>query len=303
MKWRKLLMFDGNNLVMRMAASPGLSKMSYHGEPTGAIHGAVKAVLSKIDAYKPDEVAVAFDGLGASAKKRQIYSGFKADRGPMLDSVFGQIEYTRNLLRAAGIFVFHEPGHDADDVIGCIASIPGRSVLLQSNDKDFCQLVNRRTAIIRPDGSLDTLIYKQDVIDRYGIPPSRFAEYLALVGDSVDGIPGLQGCGPKNAVNILREYRSLTEFLEDPPQKWRKAVKKQRKELPAFLALTRINKHVLSEEKLSSIIPRLTPGAYSKQLPTLLAGKNLKSLAAWFAAHPGSVIDKKGGIFDAISAD
>lgn len=279
---KKLFLVDGNNLLFRMALSPGLSKMSYQGQATGGVHGAIKSILSYIDKYKPDEVCVVFDGHGARAKKQEIYSGYKANRGCMVDAIFNQVEITINILRAAGIFVFHEPLQEADDVIGALSSLPDRQVLILSNDKDFSQLCSARIALIRPLAGNDEIVYNINVKSKYGIPPKRFAEYLALVGDNVDGIPGLRKCGPKNAIEILQKHASFEDFLAFPG-KWENSVKK--KELRAFLKLTTINRSCLRKNTLSSIAKRLVPGKYAPELWDLLQAKGLRALTAAFKAR------------------
>lgn len=292
---KRLLLVDGNNLVMRYAAVPGLNKMSFSNEPTGGIHGAVLNILQDISTLKPDEVAIVFDGLGAAEKKRKIYAGYKASRGPMLDSMLGQIEATRNVLRAAGLFVFHEAGFDADDVIGTLAANFERSVLIKSNDKDFFQLVNNRISVLRP--KMD--VWDKRKVKRRIIAPKRFAEYLALCGDSVDGIPGLAGCGPVTALTLLAEY-SWEELLKRPPIKWAAEIKAQRKDLEAFLRLTRIDCKCLSETHLRRIEPRLVPGKYSASLIPLLRSKNLRTLESWFKTHQHGVLSSSGTIFDVL---
>ena len=294
---KKLLLVDGNNLVMRYAYSPGLDKMTNKkGEPTGGIHGAVKSILQDIDDLKPDEVAVVFDGLGASKKKREIYSGYKATRGPMLDSMFGQIETARNIFRAAGIFVFHEPTFDADDVIGALAHNYERSVLIKSHDKDFFQLTSPRVSIMRP--KMDIWTWKR--VRNEIVHPKRFAEYLALVGDSVDGIPGLHGCGPVMALKLLEEHKDWNSLFTRNDAIGVK-LRAQKKELNQFLSLTRIDVKCLNAVKLKSIEKRLTPKAYdTKVLHQLLQSNSLRSLESWFQTHRGNVLSQKGTIFDAV---
>lgn len=292
---QKLLIVDGNNLVMRYAATPGLDKMSHAGEPTGGVHGAIKNIIQDIETIKPTHIAVAFDGLGASKEKRKIYPGYKAHRGPMLDSMVGQIEAARNILRAAGIFVYHEPKMDADDVIGTLANSFEMSVLIKSNDKDFFQLVNERISVLRPN--MDIWTWRR--VKKEILHPKKFASYLALCGDAVDGIPGLLGCGPKSALDILSK-QTFSEFLNNPPEKWAARVNAQYNELKAFKKLTTISKDCLPPARLKQIEPLLEPRKYSKELFPLLRSKNLRSLETWFNSHRPSVLQKGNSIFEAI---
>ncbi len=290
---KRLLLVDGNNLVMRYASVPMFQRFTYKGEPTGAIHGSVKGIIDAWDKYKPDEIAVIFDGEGAKEIKRKIYSGYKANRVKQTDSIAGQMEYTRAVLKTAGIYVYHQMSKDADDVIGSFSRLK-RNVLIMSNDKDFSSLVSTRVCLIQKD-----IVKVNDVVNRYQVHPKRFAEYLALVGDSVDGIPGLTGCGPKNAVMILEYCKTWEDVLNNPPDAWKERIKKQRALLKKFYRLCIINKEAVDKDTIKRSIPLLTPQPISKDLFQLLQLRGLKALETIFRGRRSLAIEN--GILNSLN--
>jgi 5'-3' exonuclease len=150
----KLMIWDGNNHFRRCAGNKGLVRLTFKGKPTGAIHGTIKRILTDIQAFKPTECVVVFDGAGARVEKQKVYEGYKAHRTSGMDeSLHYQMNVTRDILRAAGICVLQKPGVDADDAIGALASLKHRSILVNSNDKDFLSLVNDWCSQIRDRGN------------------------------------------------------------------------------------------------------------------------------------------------------
>lgn len=298
---RKLLIFDGNNLVRRMAGVKAFQRLSYKGQPTGIIHASVSAILKDIDASQPDEVAVIFDGLGARDKKQQVYDGYKANRGPMQDVVAGQMQVTKEILRAAGLYCFQEPGMDADDVIGTLSrmsfSVPviqPRSVLIRSNDKDFGQLCDAITAQWKPNGEI---WYNEDVRREFRLwKASYIADYLAIVGDGVDGIPGLPNIGPKTAMPWLEQYGNVEGLLANYEGPKREFLDEHADQLRKYLKLTRINTRVLSPAALKEIEPLLVPQRYNKRLWQLLHQHGLWNIMNRLKLST-SVLADKGGIF------
>ena len=296
----KLMIWDGNNHFRRCAGNKGLMRLTFKGKPTGAIHGTIKRILTDIQAFKPTECAVVFDGAGARVEKQKVYEGYKAHRTNGMDeSLHYQMNVTRDILRAAGICVLQKPGVDADDAIGALASLKHRSILVNSNDKDFLSLVNDWCSQIRDRGNGPEVWTAASVRDHYGIEPHQIPDYLALCGDGVDGIPGLSGCGPVNAGELLREWGSLREIVVNRKQipKWNKKLAKQRDELKAFLQLTTLDTSVISDAAMQNIIPRLKPGKYSPELTTLCETHGLHWLLKWFLAHRPSVVSSTRGLW------
>lgn len=300
-RYRKLMTWDGNNVFRRCAGNKGLARLTFKGKPTGAIHGTVKEIITDIQQFKPDECVVVFDGQGARAGKQEIYAGYKAHRMSSMDEVlYNQMQITIQILRAAGICVLHKGGVDGDDVLGALVKkVPDRVFLVKSNDKDMLQLVGDNCNQIRNLGSGPEIWTADTVLEKYGIVPALIPDYLALCGDGIDGIPGLPGCGPVNARELLQEWGSLKEIVlnrKDIP-KWRKKLTAERDNLKKFLQLTRLDTSVISDSALQTMMPRFTPGKYSPELGNLLELHGLKWLRTWFGAHKPTVVSSTKGLW------
>ncbi|MBT8421042.1 MAG: DNA polymerase I, partial [Gammaproteobacteria bacterium] len=202
-----LVLVDGSSYLYRaFHAMPALS--TSRGEPTGAVYGVVN-MLRRILTDAPDYLAVVFDAKGKTFRE-DIYADYKANRPSMPEALQQQIEPLHALVAALGVPIINVPGVEADDVIGTLASqarAAGLSVLISSGDKDFTQLVGDDVILANTmDGNhLDP----KGVEDKFGVPPSLIVDYLALVGDAVDNVPGVPKVGPKTAVNWLRAHGSL----------------------------------------------------------------------------------------------
>lgn len=288
-------------MFRRQAANPKLARLSYRGQTTGAIHGTVKSILSDLVTYKPDGIVVVFDGKGARAEKQKIYAGFKANRmSSMTDDLHQQLLITVDILRHAGILVMHKPGVDADDVIGALASIDGWMKLIRSNDKDFFSTLGPTCRQLRMTDAGDVVWTAAKLIKEWGIKPSQVPDYLALKGDGVDGIPGLRNCGSVGAVKLLAEYGCLKNIVQrraELPEKLRKQVEAQKDELRTFLHLTRLDKSVVSAKAMTTLLPRLKPSPYSKELLDLCQSNGLQWLSTWFSAHSPTVLSQTAGVF------
>ena len=295
------MIWDGNNLFRRNAGNKGLANLKFNGRTTGAIHGTIKSIVTDIQTYKPDECAVVFDGNGAKSRKQRIYAGYKANRSSSMDDdLQQQLNITIDILRAAGICTLQKAGIDADDAIGALASIPKRSVLIMSADKDFLQLVSPTCSQIRIRGEGPELWTEQTVKDKMQVYPSQISDYLALCGDAVDGIPGLRGCGPKNAIQLLKDWDCLEKIIRhyyELPPKWKYAVEIQRDELRTFHRLTKLDTSVISATAMASIIPRLTPQKYSNDLSKHCEMNGLVWLQKWFLSHRPLVTASPRGLW------
>jgi DNA polymerase I len=207
-----LVLVDGSSYVYRaFHALPPLSNS--RGEPTGAVHGVLNMLLKFLKEYQPKRIAVVFDASGKTFRD-DLFAEYKAHRAPMPNDLRSQIEPLLTILRAQGVPLLREEGVEADDVIGtlaCRAAREGRSVLISTSDKDMAQLV---------DGSI-TLIntMSNSVLDRAGVKakfdvyPEQIIDYLALVGDSSDNIPGIEKVGPKTAAKWLAQYGTLDNLV------------------------------------------------------------------------------------------
>lgn len=207
-----LILVDGSSYLYRaFHALPPLLTRS--GQPTGAIKGVINMLQKLVKTYGPTHIAVVFDAPGGTFRDA-IYPEYKANRPPMPDDLRLQIEPLHALVRALGLPLLCEPGVEADDVIGTLAqraAAAGMNVLISTGDKDIAQLVNERITLINTMN--DTILDRDAVIAKFGVPPERIVDYLALVGDSVDNIPGVYGVGPKTAAKWLQEYGSLDALM------------------------------------------------------------------------------------------
>lgn len=298
---KKLLIVDGNNVFRRQAANPKLARLTFKGQTTGAIHGTVKSILSDITTYRPDGVVVVFDGQGARAEKQKQYAGYKANRmSSMTDDLHQQMVITIDILKHAGILVMQKAGVDADDVIGALATIPGWTKLIRSNDKDFFSTLGPTCRQIRMTDSGDVIWTAAKLLAEWGIKPSQVPDYLALKGDGIDGIPGLKNCGSVGAVKLLKQYKCLKNIVQqraELPDKLRKQVEEQKSELRTFLRLTRLDTTVVTAKAMATIVPRLKPSPYSKGLLDLCQRNGLQWLSTWFTAHSPTVVSQTAGVF------
>lgn len=203
-----LVLVDGSSYLFRaFHAMPSLTNSE--GSPTGAIFGVVN-MLRRLRADHPSEgFAVVFDAPGKTFRD-EWYPEYKANRPPMPDELRAQIEPLHRLIRALGLPLLAVPGVEADDVIGTLAERArnrGYRVVISTTDKDLAQLVDERVALVNTmDG---TVLDEAGVKAKFGVPPERMVDYLTLVGDSVDNVPGVAKVGPKTAVKWLDAYGSL----------------------------------------------------------------------------------------------
>ena len=203
-----IVLVDGSSYLFRAYhAMPSLTTSD--GEPTGAIRGVVN-MLRRLRADYPSEYfAVIFDAPGKTFRD-DWYPEYKANRPPMPDELRAQIEPLHRIVRALGLPLLCIPGVEADDVIGTLAERAGASgcrVVISTNDKDMAQLVDERIILVNTMD--DSVLDEAGVEARFGVPPGRIVDYLTLVGDSVDNVPGVPKVGPKTAVKWLAAYGSL----------------------------------------------------------------------------------------------
>ncbi|MFZ5561514.1 MAG: DNA polymerase I [Pseudomonadota bacterium] len=207
-----LILVDGSSYLYRaFHALPPLATRD--GRPTGAVKGVVNMLQKLIKTYGPTHIAVVFDASGPTFRD-DIYPEYKAHRPPMPDDLRGQVEPLHALIRAMGLPLLCESGVEADDVIGTLArqaAQAGVPVLISTGDKDIAQLVDAHITLVNT--MTDTVLDREGVIAKFGVPPECIIDYLALVGDSVDNIPGVPGVGPKTAAKWLQEFGSLDALL------------------------------------------------------------------------------------------
>jgi DNA polymerase-1 len=247
----KWLLVDGFNLAYRcFYALPELTRPD--GFPTGALHGWVKSLWKLIDQEKPDSTLVFFD-LGESAERVALHAEYKAQRKPMPDPLRQQIDPIKSLTRAMGLAGIEVEGVESDDLLASEAvalARAGHEIVIVSADKDFAQVVSEKIRIMLPPPSANPklgwrLMDAAGVQEKFGVPPEKIADYLALVGDTSDNIPGLDGVGPKTASKWLAEFGSLEGVIahaaDVKPDRFRDAVASQADRLRLNLKLTTLN--------------------------------------------------------------
>ncbi|TDQ56531.1 DNA polymerase I [Mesocricetibacter intestinalis] len=206
-----LVLVDGSSYLYRaFHAFPPLSNAL--GEPTGAMYGVLNMLKSLINQVQPTHIAVVFDAKGKTFRD-EMFEQYKSHRPPMPDDLRKQILPLHEIIRALGIPLLSVEGVEADDVIGTLArqaSAQGRKVLISTGDKDMAQLVNDDIMLINTMNN--SLLDRQGVIDKYGIPPELIIDYLALMGDSSDNIPGVSGVGEKTALGLLQGIGSMEQI-------------------------------------------------------------------------------------------
>ncbi len=209
-----LILVDGSSYLYRaFHALPALT--TSNGQPTGAVRGVVSMIKKLLREYQPTHMAVVFDAKGKTFRD-DLYPEYKATRPPMPDELAQQIEPLHNMIRALGIPVIVEEGVEADDVIGTLAKQAreqGFDVLISTGDKDMAQLVDDHITLI--DTMTDRTLDPAGVVEKFGVPPERIVDYLTLVGDTSDNIPGVDKVGPKTAVKWLEKYGSLQGVIDN----------------------------------------------------------------------------------------
>ena len=214
---KPLILVDGSSYLYRaFHALPPLSNS--RGEPTGAVLGVTNMLRRLLDQYQPEHIAVVFDAKGPTFRD-ELFEDYKAHRPPMPDDLVAQIEPLHDFVRAMGLPLLSVSGVEADDVIGTLArqaSAAGMAVLISTGDKDMAQLVDPNITLINT--MTNTVMDRQGVIDKFGVPPERIIDYLALIGDTSDNIPGVPKVGPKTAVKWLSEYGSLDDIVAHAPE-------------------------------------------------------------------------------------
>lgn len=206
-----LILIDGSSYLYRaFHAYPGT--MSNGEIPTNAVYGVVNMLRSMMRQFSSDRIAVIFDAKGKTFRD-DMYPDYKANRPPMPDDLRCQIEPLHNVIRAMGLPLISIPGVEADDVIGTLASQAskaGMPVLISTGDKDMAQLVDENITLINT--MTNVVMDREGVVEKFGIPPELIIDYLALMGDKVDNIPGVPGVGDKTATALLQGIGGLDKL-------------------------------------------------------------------------------------------
>jgi len=205
---KKVVLIDGSSYLYRaFYALPSLT--SPEGKPTGAIYGFIRMLSKLLSEFQPQYIAAAFDKPGKTFRHEK-YQEYKATRKETPDDLKQQIPAVKEVIKLFGIKVLEKEGFEADDIIATLskqAKEKGYEVYIITPDKDFMQLVQEKVYVYNPVS--EKLFDKNAVLEKYGVLPDQFVEYLAIVGDSVDNIKGVKGVGPKTASKLLSQFHTI----------------------------------------------------------------------------------------------
>ena len=232
-----LYLLDGSSYVFRAYYAVRQDFTSPSGFPTNAVFGFSNMLKKFLADFDPAYFGVVFDSKTDTFRK-EIYPEYKANRGAPPEDLSVQIEKIMELTAVMGIRVVQREGFEADDLMATVAKAEekrGGEVVLVTADKDFCQIMSDRITLF--DTGKDKKTGARGVVEKYGVPPESFVDYLALVGDSSDNIPGVEGVGPVAAAKLLGKYGSLEEIYKNTAElkgKQRERVERDREK--AFLS-------------------------------------------------------------------
>jgi DNA polymerase-1 len=213
---KKIFILDAVNFLFRSyyAIAPMTNSK---GESTHALYGFIRSIVKILSEFSPDYVVAVFDGPDNKKSRTDLYKEYKSHRKGMPEDLFPQWEKALEFCKLAGIPFLSVSGVEADDVIGCVtkwASFHSLESFICTSDKDLCQLVSDHVFVIH--AHKDNLLIDADKVQElFGVAPSQIVDYLALIGDASDNIPGVEGIGPKTASALLQEYGSLEEIFKN----------------------------------------------------------------------------------------
>jgi DNA polymerase-1 len=223
---QKLLLIDGNAMIHRAYhALPPLTNLKK--EPVQAVYGFFSMLLNVLVDQKPTHLVVCFD-MGKPTIRQTMFAGYHVHRPELADEFVNQIVIIHELLEKMKVAVFELAGYEGDDLIGTIAreavEKKHEEVIILTGDRDMLQLVNKHVKVLMPlVGISKTVLFDEKAVEeKYGVKPSQFVDYKALIGDASDGYPGVTGIGPKTAATLLQKYETfenLYQKIEELPEK------------------------------------------------------------------------------------
>ncbi|MEK7238457.1 MAG: 5'-3' exonuclease H3TH domain-containing protein, partial [Nitrospirota bacterium] len=254
-----LYLIDGNSYIYRaFYAIKGLSNAS--GFPTNAIFGFTNMLLKVLREKKPDYFAIVFDSP-VPTERHKIYEAYKVHRPSMPDELKLQIQPIKEIINAFNISNIEIEGYEADDVLGTIAKKAekeGLDVYIITSDKDINQILSPK--IKTYDTMKDKITEEKDVVERFGVEPSRFPEIIALMGDASDNIPGVHGIGEKTAVSLLKEFGSIDNIIQNHSRikkpKLKEAISENIENIKLSLKLATIDTNVPLEISIEEFKPK-----------------------------------------------
>jgi 5'-3' exonuclease len=211
-----LYLIDASVFIFRAYYSVPIGVADADGNPVNAVHGFARFLGDLLERESPRRIAVAFDESLEQSYRNEIYPSYKANREPAPPELKRQFGLCRQVVSALGIAAFASPRYEADDIIGTLAfreRAAGRCVTIVSRDKDLTQLIGAGDTYW--DAVADVRYRHGDIEERYGVAPERMADFLALMGDAVDNIPGVPGVGRKTAATLLKHFGTLDGVFEN----------------------------------------------------------------------------------------
>ncbi len=251
MKKDALYLIDGYSIIYRSYfAFINRPLTDPEGRNVSALFGFFRTLLSLFDSYNPNYFAVVMDSR-VPTFRHEMYSEYKANREKAPEDLHAQVPFIEEILEAMGVKVLRQDGLEADDIIATLARVCSeaeRNCYIVSGDKDLLQLVDERVSMLRPDKGKYRNIGPSEVVNEYGIKAEQVIDYLALIGDSADNIPGVKGIGPKTAVKLLEKFKTLDgvyEHLEECSKGEQKKLEEGRES--AYLSRTLVVLHTADQ--------------------------------------------------------
>ncbi|MDQ8039164.1 MAG: DNA polymerase I [Rickettsiella sp.] len=284
---KPLILVDGSSYLYRAYhALPPLNNSQ--GEPTGAIYGVINMLRKLIKDYSPDHIGIIFDAKGKTFRE-DLYTAYKANRPTMPDELQLQIDPLYAIVDCMGLPRLVQEGVEADDVIASLAEKAiqkGYPVLISTGDKDFAQLVDKHITLVNT--MTNTKLDRQGVIEKFGVTPEQITDYLSLVGDTVDNVPGVPNVGPKTAAKWLNYYGNLESLIKNAMEikgKIGENLRAHRKQLLLSRQLVTIKKDVELNLELDDLCPK-TP-----DLPQLIQWYKKLEFKGWLKELEKTTID------------
>ena len=298
-----LVLVDGSSYLFRaFHALPPLTNSK--GQPTGAVYGVINMLNKLVAEYKPTNIAVVFDAKGKTFRN-DMYKAYKANRPPMPDELRSQIAPLYELVEALGFPMVIIPEVEADDVIGTYAKLATQAkvaTLISTGDKDLAQLVNPHVTLINTMNNL--LLDEAGVVKKFDVPPNAIIDYLALMGDTADNIPGVPKVGPKTAAKWLKQYETLDNLVAHADEikgKVGESLRDNLDQLPLSRELTTIKCDVELDLAITDLSMRVPDVEKLKQIYTELEFKTwLSNLSDDVAVEEKPVINKVAANYETV---
>src|SRR5216684_9218600 len=272
---KKLFLVDAMAHIYRAFYAPMNRMNAPSGIPTKVPFLFANILRRLLKDYQPDYIGIVFDTKGPTFRDK-LFEKYKAQRPPMPDDLSVQIPYVRRLCEAMRLPILEFQGYEADDVLGAMAKQAAKEnleVLLITNDKDMMQLVNGGVRILRTGSGgakADVIVDEKKVEEILGVPPGKVIDVMALMGDTVDNIPGAKGIGEKGATQLIQKYGSVENALdhadEVPNKRYREALQQQREQVLMSKQLAQIAKDAPIEVNLQELELRPPNGAALAEL-------------------------------------